>query len=160
VIPRGRRAATLTLALLACLAALACVSDAAPSTFPAPSLTPVPGGSSEVAGQTETAWGRIWNTLPPSFPVPEEAVEAQTSERGISGSFSVGASGETTATLAQAALQDSGYTLVSRTTLAADGVVVIEAVAVDPTCRVQVRVTPLSGTTRMAVLYGAGCPFE
>ena len=164
--PRRSPAATLIIMLLGLGGSIAVGCGSAETPAPAvsspnaPGLTPVPGGSSEVAGLTETAWGRIWNTLPASFPVPGEAIARPAGEGGVSGSFSVGASGETAATLVQAALEEAGYAIESRTTDAGDGAVVIEAVGADPNCRVQVRVTPLSGTTSVAILYGAGCPFD
>ena len=41
-----------------------------------------------------------------------------------------------------------------------DGSFTLNAVGRDAICLAQVRVVPLSGTTNVVVLYGAGCPFE
>jgi hypothetical protein len=131
-------------------------------------LTPVPGGSTaaspsgsiEAPTQTDTAWGRIWDGLPPSFPLPQGAVPTETGEGPFSASFAVGASGEQSAGLVQRGLQGAGYGIKAVSGPSEDGSFVIEAVGPAPACEVQVRLTPLSGTTHMAVMFGAGCPFE
>ena len=133
-----------------------------------PSLTPVPGGptavsppsSSALPTQTDTEWGRIWDALPPSFPVPAGSVPTQTGEGPVSATFAVGASAEQAAEFVIAGLVRGRYTIEGRSNPSEDGSVVIDAVGAAPDCRVQVRLTPLSGTTHMVVMFGAGCPFE
>ena len=133
-----------------------------------PSLTPVPGGptpesppsSSELPTQTDTEWGRIWDALPPSFPVPEGSVPTETGEGPVSATFAVGASAEQAAEFVMAGRVEGRYTIEGRSNPSEDGSVVIDAVGAAPDCRVQVRLTPLSGTTHMVVMFGAGCPFE
>ena len=133
-----------------------------------PSLTPVPGGptpesppsSSELPTQTDTEWGRIWDALPPSFPVPEGSVPTETGEGPVSATFAVGAAAEQAAEFVIAGLMRERYAIEGRSNPLEDGSVVIEAVGAASDCRVQVRLTPLSGTTHMVVMFGAGCPFE
>ncbi|HEX5015721.1 MAG TPA: hypothetical protein VFV72_16365 [Candidatus Limnocylindrales bacterium] len=156
------------------LAVSACGSSATPTPPPAatpsptPELTPVPGGStaaSPVAAvspptQTDTEWGRIWDALPPSFPLPPDAVPTETGQGAASGSFAVGASASTTAAFLESALAGAGFSMESVEGPSEDGSFTLNAVGRDPGCLAQVRVVPLSGTTNVVVLYGAGCPFE
>ena len=138
------------------------------TTSPSGALTPVPGGTNQPSGpvaptpptQTDTAWGRIWDSLPPSFPVPPEAIPTETVEGPVSASFAVGASADQAADLLVSGLGSAGYSIEGRSQPLEDGSVVIDAVGADPKCRVQVRLTPLSGTTQMIVMFGAACPFE
>jgi len=135
-----------------------------------PSLTPVPGGSARAAtpapsiAQTEsgTPIGRIWDKVPASFP-------------GLKGSSSleVGSSTPTSGTFAIPAKSVADAVAVVKAGLAADhmkvdagspledGSVVMEARGgTNPTCKIEVRFAPMSGTITMTVLYGATCPFN
>lgn len=139
-----------------------------PSVPAGPSLTPVPGGSNatsppsagEPPTQTDTEWGRIWDALPPSFPLPAGSVPTETGEGPVSATLAVGASADQAAKLVEGALTGRGYSIESASGPSEDGSFVIDAVGAAPECMVQVRLTPLSGTTSMAVMFGAGCPFE
>jgi hypothetical protein len=175
VIPLARRRRFTLLALLALV--VAGCGTAAPTSSPSgppatadasPVLTPVPGGTTQPSGpvepapptQTDTAWGRIWDALPPSFPIPPDAIPAEPFEGPASAAFAIGASGEGTADQFVAGLVPAGYSIEGRSQPLEDGSIVIDAVGADPACRVQIRVTPLSGTTRIVVMFGAACPFE
>ena len=157
------RALSLGILLAGCAASFGCSSSALPSppggSPSGPSLTAIPGGSN-AATQTDTAWGRIWDALPPSFPLPQGAIPTETRDGPITASFAVGASGEQAADLVQRGLRAAGYSVEALSGPFEDGSFVVDAVGAVPDCRVQVRLTPLSGTTRMAVMFGAGCPFE
>lgn len=139
--------------------------SAAPSSSPiaSPDLTPVPGGSEGVPAtpptQTDTEWGRIWDALPPSFPLPPDAVPAETGEGPVTAQFAVGASVEDLATFMQAALEGARYSTESMSNPVEDGSVVIESVGDTPDCRVETRLTPQSGTTLLTIRFGAACPF-
>lgn len=119
-----------------------------------------PPSSSGLPTQTDTEWGRIWDSLPPSFPLPDGSVPTEISEGPVSATFVVGASGEQAAEFVMAGLVGARYTIEARSNPSEDGSVVIDAVGAAPDCRVQVRLMPLSGTTHMVVMFGAGCPFE
>ncbi|HET9519550.1 MAG TPA: hypothetical protein VFO73_00725 [Candidatus Limnocylindrales bacterium] len=137
------------------------------SVTPTAELTPVPGGteqpSSPASGgpplQTDTDWGRIWDAIPDSFPRPDGSNPADPLGGPASGAFSIGGAPVDVVTTMSSGLAEAGYSTDQSLPLE-DGSIVIDAVGADPACRVQVQVTPLSGTTHMTVLYGAGCPFE
>jgi hypothetical protein len=163
----------IVLALLAIILLAACgpttqsPASAPPSTTVDPSLTPVPGGSvvgsaSPVAvtqTNTQTDVGRIWDSLPPSFPRIPGAVPIEVGSDPTSGTFAVGASVDAAVGTIRAGLTGLGYNVDVGTPLE-DGSVVLDAGGgEEPECRIEVRFTPRSGTTTMAVLYGAACPF-
>jgi hypothetical protein len=143
--------------------------SAAPAT-PAPSaplLTPVPGSSAEPAPSqagipttTETDWGTIWDALPPSFPRDPSWTPVDPIEGPASGAFAVGASGEDVAATMQSALELANYSTFTMSGPFEDGSYVIESVGATDLCRVETRVTPLSGTTHVRVRMSADCPFE
>jgi hypothetical protein len=173
--PRLNRAATLlVLALVVVPILLGGCAPPNPSpnatpaaSSPTPELTPVPGGSTGASPalvspptQTDTEWGRIWDGLPPTFPVPPDAVLTETREGQASASLAVGAAGPPTASFMESALVGLGFSIESTEGPMEDGSITINAVGPDPACQAQVRVRPLSGLTNVVVLYGAGCPFE
>ncbi len=98
-----------------------------------------PALSAELPTQTDTEWGRIWDALPPSFPVPEGSVPTETGEGPVSATFAVGASAEQAAEFVMAGLVRGRYTIEGRSNPSEDGSVVIDAVGAAPDCRVQVR---------------------
>jgi len=177
VIPRRLSTIAVVVALMiVCVAVAACgtvdsppppSSSIPPVASPTPDLTPIPGGSTAPSPalvspptQTDTAWGRIWDALPPSFPLPPDAVPTEIREGPASASLAVGASPEGTKDFMQSALIAAGFAIESVEGPSEDGSVTISAVGPDPACLAQVRVVPLSGTTSLVVLYGAGCPFK
>jgi hypothetical protein len=168
-----RLAVPLVLAVVAALS-VGCggttpASTASPSASlaVAPSLTPVPGASAAASAtasvsQTDTATevGRIWDSLPPSFPGISGAVPAQTTGGPTSGTFAVGSDLGSAVASVRAGLTGLGYNVDVGSPLE-DGTVVLDAGGGEnPECKIEVRFTPLSGTTTMAVLYGASCPFS
>jgi hypothetical protein len=169
-----RRALVLPILLAACWSVAGCAQSVSPTQPPAaspltePSLTPVPGGSTAAtprpAGQpptqTDTEWGRIWDGLPPWFPLARDSVPTESREGPASASFAVGMSVEQASNVIVAELTERGANVDRRADPSEDGRVVIQALGPEPPCEVQVRLTPLSGTTSMVVMYGAGCPFE
>jgi hypothetical protein len=152
---------------------LGCASPTPTSTAPSqstiaePSLTPVPGGSAvaspaEHVSQTETntAVGRIWDSLPPSFPRTRGQIVTESLGGPTSGTFAVGMSVQDAVATIKAGLNALGYNVDVGSPLE-DGSVVLDAGGgANPECRIEVRFTPLSGTISMAVLYGAACPFS
>ena len=138
------------------------------SSSPSPELTPVPGGSTAAtpgaaspATQTDTDWGRIWDSLPAWFPVPPDAVPTETGEEGpASASLAAGGSAQSVSSFMQTGLTGAGFSVEGLNGPAEDGSFVLDATGPDSRCKVEIRVRPLSGTTNVVVLYGAGCPFN
>jgi hypothetical protein len=148
--------------------AVASSTSLASTPSPSPDLTPVPGGSTAATPaaasaptQTDTDWGRIWDTLPAWFPVPPDAVPTETGEEGaVSASLAAGGSARSVAAFMQTGLTGAGFSVEGVNGAAEDGSFVLDATGPDPNCKVEARVRPLSGTTNLVVLYGAGCPFN
>jgi len=143
---------------------------ASPSAVPSAGnadLTPVPGGTTappdEPSGtptQTETAWGRIWDAVPASFPRLEASLPADSVTGPVSAAFVVGAGpADVTATMKRLLDGEGGYRTDQSGPLE-DGSFVLDSTGSWEGCRVQTTVTPQSGTTLITILYGAGCPFE
>jgi hypothetical protein len=142
------------------------VSASAAGSSPASAdLTPVPGGGGASAApggtptQTDTAWGRIWDAVPASFPRPESAHPADSISGPVSAAFSVGAGPAAVVATMKAGLDVDVYATDVSGPLE-DGGYVLDSIGSTAGCRVQTTITPLSGTTLMTVLFGAGCPFE
>jgi hypothetical protein len=161
---------TITLALLvaACGAAAPASSQPVASrASPAPVLTTVPGGhASPVVGAsiappttTETEFGTIFDSLPPSFPRLPGQEPVETGAGATSGSFAVNMSVSDARKIIEVSLIDLGWTVVVGSPLE-DGSVVLEASRAPSGCKAEVRFTPASGTVIMSVLYGAACPFN
>jgi cell division septation protein DedD len=174
VMPQRRSPAALAVALVAALVVSACAAtppptnqSSSPTSSPTAELTPVPGGSTAESPalvspptQTDTEWGRIWDALPPGFPLPQDAVPTETGEGPASASLAVGAAAPNVASFMQNALTGAGFSIESVEGPSEDGSFTINAVGPDTACQAQVRVRPLSGTTNVVVMYGAACPFE
>ena len=121
--------------------------DAAP-TFEPPPVT-----------HSDTAWGRIWDALPASFPVYPGAVESELDAR-VSAAFTAGdANPDEIVTWMQQQLELATYSTEALSGPLEDGGFVIDSVG-DAGCRVETTVTPAGGLTLIAVRFGAECPFE
>ena len=157
-------AATLALALAAAAVLAACVSTG--SSTPGP--TDVPGGSSPTAEPgasqpttTETAWGRIWDELPPGFPHYPGAEPAETGGGPASATLAVPATVGAAADWYRGALTRAGYDTEALSGPLEDGSVVIDSVGGgDPDCRVQTSLVPRGGQVIATILFAAACPFH
>jgi hypothetical protein len=131
-------------------------SSAAPET-PTASTT---GPLASLPTQTDTAWGRIWDELPASFPRYPGASPASTGRAPLSGEFTVAADPATVVSALRAALEAAGYQTVSLSSPLEDGSRTLESAGAAAGCRVQTTVGPLGGLTAIAVLFGSACPFR
>jgi hypothetical protein len=149
--------------LAACTGA---ASPATPTSNPGPSastpaqtlaaVTPAPGAATVVT----VAWGKIWDRVPASFPLPSDAEPAQPAdpaEGPSSGAFTTGLGVDEAAQGIEAALTAAGWSLEA-TTSGEDGSRNISAVGASPGCRSLVTVRPLGSVHFVTVYYGAGCP--
>jgi hypothetical protein len=167
---RGPRPVVGTVLLAVALVALAgCAQgpSAAPTaTSPGASTTP-PGGASAGPGaslpaQADTAWGRIWEGLPNSFP---QAAGAEPTEVGGAEPASATLDVPTTAGTVDAvvsfyrtALEAAGYSVSVDGPLENGGFTV--AATGSSGCAAQVSVEPMGSSMTVTVLYGAACPFD
>ena len=118
--------------------------------------TPAPSTASVVT----VAWGRIWDQVPSSFPLPSDAEPAQPADPAAgpsSSTFTTGLSVDEATRRIRAALTGAGWSL-GATTSAEDGSRGIPAVGANPGCRSLVTVRALGSVHFVTVYYGAGCP--
>lgn len=153
------------LALVAALALAACqpVPSGSPGTSTGTSTTPAATSASTSAtglpSQTDTAWGRIWDALPISFPTPPGALPAtDTGDGAKSALLSVPALAPAAiAALYRDGLQSAGYRADIDGPLE-DGSFEVRA-SDAATCVMLVSIVPAGSMNLVTVLYGAGCPF-
>ena len=159
----------LTIAALA-LAACGSTASSSPSGSSAHASPSAGGGGiaspaksgDTTTSQTDTAWGRIWDTLPASFPsIPG----ARPSEEAASGAASAnlvieGNVARLVATAVVGLLAKGGFQAPGIGTPLEDGSYTFEATGTAPGCKVQVTVKPMGGETFVTILYGAACPHE
>ena len=122
----------------------------------APSTAP---SSAPAVGQTDTGWGRIWDTVPADFPVFPGATPADdTTGEPASARFAVeGGDPLAIATWMQDALEQATFSTLGLNGPGEDGGYVIDS-AGEGDCRIQTTIAPLGSTTFVSVLYGADCP--
>lgn len=157
--------------LLAGLLAAACTPAPSPSPtatggpdvsdVPAtPGGTPAGSPGPSLPSQTDTAWGRIWDALPSSFPAaPGSQVATDTGEGASSGQLIVPAARDEVVQFYRQTFRDGGFEIRTEGPLE-DGSVTVTAESATG-CRMQLSVVGTATRESMAtVLYGAGCPFE
>jgi len=135
-------------------ATLAAVTPTPSATLAA--VTPTPGAATVVT----VAWGKIWDQVPSSFPLPSDAEPAQPAdpvEGPSSGVFTTSLGVDEAAHGIEAGLTTAGWSLEA-TTSGEDGSRDISAVRASPGCRSRVIVRPLGSVHFVTVYYGAGCP--
>ncbi len=143
-------------------------SAGAPTAAPSATMDPEapseasPAGSpsgSIAAGQSDTDWGRIWDSVPAGFPrFPGSTPADDAAADPASARFAVaGGDPRAIATWLQDALGQAHLDTVGLNGPAEDGSFVLESVG-DGQCRVQTTVAPLGDMTFITVLYGSDCP--
>lgn len=140
---------------------------AIPSDLPSVQAVPEtdkPSAAEEPAvTQTDTEWGRIWDALPPSFPVYPGAVETEEfggDNAAVSAVFTVAETGtDEIVTWMQQRLELATYSTEALSGPLEDDAFVIDSVG-DAGCRIETTVKPAGGLTFISVRYGADCPFE
>lgn len=132
-------------------------SRAAPSSESSPS---VEASSAPLAGQTETDWGRIWDSLPAGFPsYPGSAAAEEAATGPASAVLAIqGVEAKTIADWMQSKLEQATYSTEALSGPLEDGSFVLDSTGSAPGCRVQVSIAPLGGLTMVTVRYGASCP--
>jgi hypothetical protein len=159
--------AVVSFALAACQAATGLVSPPAP----VPMITPsngaptgeanasVDAGSLAPEGQTDTAWGRIWDSLPADFPSYPGSTPADQAATGPASAVLAvpGTDARTIAAWMQSQLEHSSYRTEALSGPLEDGSFVLDSTGPTPGCRIQISVAPLGGLTITTVRYGASC---
>ena len=140
-------------------AAAASMAVAPSPASPSPTVSAKPSPTPKVT-QTDTGWGRIWDAVPASFPLPVGASPV-TADRPASGAWSLASGDAATVTNdLKTALEAAGYTTAGVDGPLEDGSRIIDSVGKSAACHVQTRVTPLGTTISITVLFGAACPFR
>jgi len=173
------RPAALATVLLLAVASVGCTAStpgagataptratASPTSAPAATTRPTtapgaPAGPTvEPPTTTTTAWGRIWDALPPSFPAFPGAEPGTASEGPASAVLSVAKEPAPIAAFYQKALREAGYDIEALAGPMEDGSTTIDAVGADPDCRVQVTMVPRGGLSIVTILFAAACPYR
>jgi hypothetical protein len=164
---RSAFSAVLVLGLAACQPATATISPSASSASAPPPAASNAGPSSEssassspLAGQTDTDWGRIWDSLPAGFPAYAGSTPAEEAASGPASAVLAieGVEAKTVVDWIQSKLEQASYSTEALSGPLEDGSFVLESTGPASGCRVQVSVAPLGGLTTVTVLYGASCP--
>jgi hypothetical protein len=134
-------------------------APAAGSAIPPPSSPTIGPSSAPATDQTDTGWGRIWDSIPAGFPVVPGAEPAEDATgEPVSARFAVeGGDPLAVATWLQDALEQATFSTLGLNGPGEDGGYVIDS-AGEGDCRIQTSVAPLGTTTFISVLYGADCP--
>jgi hypothetical protein len=110
--------------------------------------------------QTDTAWGRIWDALPPLFPVMPGSQPTTIGGAPASGILQLPTDVKAGAKWFETALPAAGYVIDAMNGPIEDGSIVVDAHGTAAGCQVQARIVPLGGKTIVTILVGANCPFQ
>jgi hypothetical protein len=120
--------------------------------------SPLPTVLASLPNQSDTAWGRIWDDVPDSFPEPTGAEPATDTGQGpVSERLVItGAATDVTDDYVTA-LHGGGWTTNKDGPLE-DGSFTVEASSAGG-CKAKVTITSIGDASLVAILYGASCPF-
>jgi predicted small lipoprotein YifL len=137
-----------------------------PSTAPSAAVPATPSGSTpSVAageGQTDTDWGRIWDTLPSSFPSIPGARPSEEAATGPASATMVieGNVARLVAAALVTQLAAAGFPTAGLGTPLEDGSYTLDATGATPGCKVQLTIKPMGDQTIVSILYGAACAHD
>jgi hypothetical protein len=152
--------------VLVAIAVAAC-SSAGSSASPSPSspaavatATAAVASAGSPTSQSDTDWGRIWDSLPSGFPTIAGSTPSEEAATGpASATFTVsGDAAKTIATALQTQLEAAGYTTVALGGPQEDGTYTLDMSGQPAGCMLQVKAAPLGSVTTVTILYGATCP--
>ncbi len=157
----------LTVLLVGCGSVSPTASRPAISAPAVTAPTPVPGSrgpsqppASTIPGQTDTAWGRIWDGLPPSFPRYPGSEPTETRTGPVTATLAVPAEQKTVVDWMKTALERGGYSTEAVSKPLEDGSIVIDSVGTTSGCRVEITLLPEQQTTIATILLAAACAFR
>src|SRR4051794_27232002 len=124
------------------------------------SATAATGGGSTTS-QTDTDWGRIWDSLPKDFPPIAGATPDDAAAGPASAVLAVqGDAAQTVASSLQTQLGAAGFTTTALSGPLEDGTYTLDMTGQSTDCMLQATATPTGGVTTVTILYGAACPHE
>jgi hypothetical protein len=137
-------------------------STSAPSTAdPSAAASPPSAAptSAPAADQTDTEWGRIWDTVSAAFPAFPGATPAEDADgEPASARFAVeGGDPQAITAWLQDALERATFSTLGLNGPGEDGGYVIDSTG-EGDCRIQTTISPLGSMTFVSVRYGAACP--
>ena len=112
--------------------------------------------------KSETAWGPIWNAIPPSYPVPDGAEAADPDHGPVSGAYTVASSVAAPRAIGEFyrdALDEGGFGGTGLDGPLEDGSFTVWS-ASGFGCDSLVTILPRGAESLITVLYGAGCQFN
>jgi hypothetical protein len=137
-------------------------ASVAPTTGAGPVASAAPPSTATRDGQTDTPWGRIWDTLPPGFPaIPGARPSEEASAEPVSATLVI--DGDVARPVASALvpqLAGAGFPTAGLGSPLEDGSYTLDATGSAPGCKVQLTIKPMGGDTFVTILYGAACPNE
>jgi len=144
---------------------IASVVASAPAASPTSAVIPSaaassPAGSVVAVGQTDTEWGRIWDTLPGGFPTYPGTTPADEAATGpASGTLVVnGDVAKQVITSMRTSLEAAGFSTTAYSGPLEDGTYVLDLRGATDDCKVNITASPLGSLTTVTILYGAACP--
>jgi hypothetical protein len=138
----------------------------APSAAPSAALPATPSGATAsgaaVEGQTDTEWGRIWDSLPSSFPKIPGARPSEEAATGPASATMVieGNVARLVAAALVTQLASAGLPTAGLGTPLEDGSYTLDATGATPGCKVRLTIKPMGDQTIVSILYGAACPHD
>jgi hypothetical protein len=135
------------------------------TSVPPPASAEQPSDSASLApqaGQTDTDWGRIWDTLPSGFPTVNGAAPGEETATGPATANLVvdGVDAKGITTQLETLLKGAGYTTAALSGPLENGGFVLEMNGAAQGCQLQVTTAPTGSLTTLTILYGAGCPHD
>ena len=136
------------------------------STTSSAALPATPSGAapSTAAGedQTDTEWGRIWDTLPSTFPKIPGARPSEEAATGPASATMVipGNVARLVASALVTQLSGAGFPTAGIGSPLEDGSYTLDGTGAAPDCKVQLTVKPMGDQTVVSILYGAACPHD
>jgi hypothetical protein len=138
-------------------------ASALPVSIPPASAAPSAAPSASIgATQSDTAWGRIWDTLPASFPALPGGTASEEGARGAASAVFTfqGQAAKDVAALVQRLLSGAGYSTLGLTGALENGGYIVDMAGHPQGCKVQASVAPTGSVTTLTILYGSTCPHE
>lgn len=150
--------------LAACSAPATETPSAIPTTGPTTGASAPPESAEptpQLPSQSETAWFRIWDAIPDSFPEPVDAAVADPGSGPVSAAWTVPVAAVSAPELAgfyRDAIDDLGWAPIVDGPLEDGSYTVYSSSGYG--CETLTTILPRGDESLVTVLFGAGCPFR